>query len=184
LERFVQENRNDYRQAFEKEGYLLGLQVLSNDEVAQYRKAYERLDDMVRERSPKGRITNMHHTDAEIWRLATHPRVLDIVDSIIGPDIVLISTGFFAKKPNTGDQFVAWHQDTMYWGLRPPFALTVWIAIDDSDVANGCMRVIPRTHHVGLLVCGPCTDATGPACSATVTIRSSGPTLPNISSGP
>jgi len=136
---------------FEQEGYLLGLPVLTPKEVIRYRDAYERLDAQVRERNPKGRITNMHHTEPEIWALANHPRVLDIVESIVGPDIVLMSTGFFAKKPHTGDQFVAWHQDTMYWGLRPPFALTVWIAIDDSDVDNGCMRVIPRTHRVGLL---------------------------------
>src|SRR5205085_1530697 len=44
-------------------------------------------------------------------------------------------------------KFVAWHQDVTYWGLEPPLAVTAWYAVDDSDVENGCMRIIPGTHR-------------------------------------
>jgi non-heme Fe2+,alpha-ketoglutarate-dependent halogenase len=47
-------------------------------------------------------------------------------------------------------KFVAWHQDVTYWGLEPPLAVTAWYAVDDSDVENGCMRVIPGTHRTGV----------------------------------
>ena len=46
---------------------------------------------------------------------------------------------------------MAWHQDVTYWGLEPPRAITAWIAIDDADVENGCMSVIPGSHRLGVL---------------------------------
>lgn len=139
------------KDTFETDGYVCPVPVLTAKEVTRYRNAYDRLEADAVARGLKARITNRHHEDAEIWSFATHPRVLGYAREILGPDVVLISTGFFAKQPATNDKFVAWHQDTTYWGLQPPFAITIWIAIDDSDVANGCMRVIPRSHKVGLL---------------------------------
>ncbi len=139
------------KEQFEQDGYVLGLELLNNTQVARYRRAYERIEKEVSLRNPKGRITNMHLEDAEIWELATHPRVLEWVGSIVGADIVLVSSGFFVKPPESTGQFVAWHQDTTYWGLEPPFAITAWIALDDADVENGCMRVIPGSHKLGLL---------------------------------
>jgi ectoine hydroxylase-related dioxygenase (phytanoyl-CoA dioxygenase family) len=139
------------REQYQREGYLLGLPILSDSEVYHYRSVYERLDDEAARQTPRQRITNRHHDDPEMWNLATHPAVMAIVRELLGDDLVLLSSGFFAKKPGEPDAYVAWHQDTMYWGLQPPHALTVWIAIDDSDEENGCMRVIPRSHRLGLL---------------------------------
>ena len=140
--------------SFERDGFVIGVPILTEAEVRRYRAAYERLEADARARGQTARITNRHHDDAEIWSLATHSRVLEVAASILGSDIVLLSTGFFAKQPQDGEHFVDWHQDTTYWGLEPPFAVTIWIAIDDSDVANGCMRVVPGTHRVGLLAHG------------------------------
>ena len=60
---------------------------------------------------------------------------------------------FFCKYPSAsrGDKFVAWHQDLTYWGLEPPQAVTAWLAIDDVDIDNGCMRVVPGSHRQGIL---------------------------------
>lgn len=55
-----------------------------------------------------------------------------------------------AQCPTPSAYFVAWHQDVTYWGLEPPEALTAWYAVDDSDVENGCMRVLPGTHRAGI----------------------------------
>lgn len=139
------------KELFERDGYVTGLGLLSEAEVLRYRAAYERLESDAAARGSKARITNRHLEDSDIWALATHPRVLECAREILGPDVILLSSGFFAKQPDSHDKFVAWHQDTTYWGLNPPFAITVWIAIDDSDVENGCMRVIPGSHKVGLL---------------------------------
>jgi ectoine hydroxylase-related dioxygenase (phytanoyl-CoA dioxygenase family) len=139
------------KQQFERDGYLLGIPILSREEVIAVNEQYQRLKDSTQIRSAKGRITNQHLLDPAFYALATRKEVLDLVEVAVGPDILLISSGFFDKPPGSGNEFVAWHQDTMYWGLEPPLAVTVWIALDDSDVENGCMRVIPGTHHSGLL---------------------------------
>ena len=141
----------NFKERFDRDGYVWPVPILEPHEVLRYRAAYDRLEADAAARGQKARPTNLHHQSPEVWELATHPRVLGAIESIVGPDVVLISSGFFAKQPRSDDQFVAWHQDTTYWGLEPPFALTVWIAIDDSDIANGCMRVIPATHRRGLL---------------------------------
>jgi ectoine hydroxylase-related dioxygenase (phytanoyl-CoA dioxygenase family) len=141
----------DLKHQFELDGYLLGIPILSADEVAFFNLRYEQLKAAVKARSAKGRITNQHLQDPEFYALATRDDVLDAVELALGPDLVLISSGFFDKPPGSKDEFVAWHQDTTYWGLEPPVAATVWIAFDDSDIENGCMRVIPRTHRSGLL---------------------------------
>jgi non-heme Fe2+,alpha-ketoglutarate-dependent halogenase len=139
------------KQQFDRDGYLLGIPILTPQEVAYFNARYERLKESVKSRSSKGRITNQHFLDPEFYSLATRASVLDLVELALGPDIILISTGFFDKPPGSASEFVAWHQDTTYWGLEPPFAVTVWIALDDSDAENGCMRVIPGTHRGGLL---------------------------------
>ena len=91
-----------------------------------------------------------HFEDVELFKWLFDPAVLDIVESLIGPDIALWSSHFISKPPGVGKR-VPWHEDSAYWGqvLDPMEVVTVWLAIDPSTPANGCMRVIPRTHHHG-----------------------------------
>jgi len=79
--------------------------------------------------------------------LVRHPRILDAVEDVIGPNILCWGSSFFIKEPrNPG--FVSWHQDSTYWGLEPPTVITAWVALSDSTAANGAMRVIPRSHKL------------------------------------
>ena len=79
--------------------------------------------------------------------LIRHPRILDAVEDIIGPDILCWGTSFFIKeRRNPG--YVSWHQDSTYWGLEPPDIITAWVAFTDSNAANGAMRVIPASHKL------------------------------------
>ena len=80
--------------------------------------------------------------------LIRHPRILDAVEDIIGPDILCWGTSFFTKEArNPG--YVSWHQDSTYWGLEPPDIVTAWVAFTDSIAANGAMRVIPGVAQAG-----------------------------------
>lgn len=137
----------DTRQRFERDGYVAPLTILAADEVAHYRATYERLEADRKAKGITARPTQQHLAYKPFWDLATHPRVLQIMRDAIGEDLVLIATGFFSKAAGEPEKYVAWHQDTTYWGLDPHFAATLWIAIDDSDIANGCLRVIPASHH-------------------------------------
>jgi non-heme Fe2+,alpha-ketoglutarate-dependent halogenase len=85
-----------------------------------------------------------------VHRIVSDPRVLDAVESILGPNLLVWSSAWFPKMP--GDKkYISWHQDATYWGLRPPLATTAWIAISESTTENGCMRVVPATHKGPLL---------------------------------
>ena len=81
----------------------------------------------------------------EFLDLCLDSGILDLVESVIGPDIVLWSSGVFCKPPGVGRE-VPWHQDGRYWPLRPLATCSVWIAIDDSLPENGCMRYLPGSH--------------------------------------
>lgn len=81
---------------------------------------------------------------------ARSPEILDLVESVIGPDIVFWTAALFSKPGGDGRP-VPWHQDGIYWPLKPMSTVTVWVALDDADVENGCMRIIPGSHRQGFL---------------------------------
>jgi hypothetical protein len=91
-----------------------------------------------------------HFTDPKLFEWLLADEVLDLVEPLIGPDIALWSSHFICKPPGVGKR-VPWHEDSAYWGkvLDPMEVVTVWLAIDPSRAGNGCMRVIPGTHHDG-----------------------------------
>ncbi|MCP5366398.1 MAG: phytanoyl-CoA dioxygenase family protein [Hyphomicrobiales bacterium] len=74
------------------------------------------------------------------------PEILDMVEQLIGPDIILWGSMLFAKPPKDG-KAVPWHQDGQYWPIEPLATVTVRVAIDGSDPENGCMRYIPGSHR-------------------------------------
>ncbi len=79
--------------------------------------------------------------------LVRHPRILDAVEDVIGPNILCWGSSFFIKEA-CNPAFVSWHQDSTYWGLDPADVVTAWVALTDSTAANGAMRVIPATHKL------------------------------------
>jgi hypothetical protein len=77
--------------------------------------------------------------------LAMEPQILDMVAQLIGPDIILWGCHVFCKPAGDGHE-TPWHQDGHYWPMRPLANCTVWVALDESTVENGCLRVIPKSH--------------------------------------
>lgn len=79
-------------------------------------------------------------------RLARDPRVLDAVESLLGPDIVLWSCEYFIKDAGS-PKIVSWHQDLTYWGMDgSDHEVTAWIALSPATRASGCMRFVPGSH--------------------------------------
>ncbi len=92
-----------------------------------------------------------HFRDPRLLPFLLSDDVLDLVEPITGPDIILWSSHFICKDPYTG-RATPWHEDSAYWkGRISAFdrIVTVWLALDHSTRENGCMRVIPGTHHGG-----------------------------------
>lgn len=81
--------------------------------------------------------------------LARDPDILDLVEQVIGPDIILWGCHVFCKPAGDGLE-TPWHQDGHYWPIRPLANCTVWVAIDPSTRDNGCLRVIPGSHRPAL----------------------------------
>ncbi len=83
--------------------------------------------------------------DTWFLTVARRPDILDMVEQLIGGDIALWNSSFFAKPAKVGTR-TPWHQDGEYWPIQPLATCTVWIAIDASTTENGCLRVIPGSH--------------------------------------
>ena len=105
-------------------------------------------------RNPNTRPEAFHHNllikDPFIHHILENNKILDIVETIIGPNIALFGAHYIAKKPIDGMP-VGWHQDGSYWPLEPMNVLSVWLAGTLSTKNNGCMRLIPGTHNKRLL---------------------------------
>ena len=78
--------------------------------------------------------------------LARDPEIVDLVSGVLGDDVILWGAHVFCKPAGEGYE-TPWHQDGHYWPIRPLATCTVWLALEPSTQANGCLRVIPGSHH-------------------------------------
>jgi ectoine hydroxylase-related dioxygenase (phytanoyl-CoA dioxygenase family) len=90
-------------------------------------------------------VPDIIERDASWLEYATRPEILDAVAQLIGPDIIVWGSALFCKA-GRGGKATPWHQDGHYWPIRPLATVTVWIAIDDVNTENSCLRVIPGSH--------------------------------------
>jgi hypothetical protein len=81
-----------------------------------------------------------------VFRVAIDPELVDLVEQVLGPDIILWGSSLFAKPAGVGKR-VQWHQDSNWWPMKPMVTCTVWIAIDEASPGNGCLRYIPGSHQ-------------------------------------
>ena len=129
---------------YREDGYYAPVRALSAEEAAALRR---RLEDY--EQASSGLRGPLRHKTHLLFTwlndVIRHPGILDAVEDLIGPNILCWGTSFFTKEAHD-PSFVSWHQDSTYWGLEPPDIVTAWLAISESNVANGAMRVIPGSH--------------------------------------
>ncbi|OWJ67898.1 phytanoyl-CoA dioxygenase family protein [Inquilinus limosus] len=125
-------------------GYHAPIRVLSPDEASQMRRHLEAHESV--HGTLKGPMRHKSHL-LFTWLdgLIRHPAILDAVEDIIGPNILVWGSSFFIKEPRDPG-FVSWHQDSTYWGLDPADIVTAWVALSESTAENGAMRVIPDSH--------------------------------------
>ncbi len=133
---------------YRREGVLFPILVLSKEEMERFRGAYEKFCEHLGSRPNAAQSRNPHLFHRWAYDLATHPRVLDAVEQIIGPNILVHHASLFCKYPHDGT-FVSWHQDGYYLDLNEPRLVSAWIALSESNVANGCMRVVRNSHQGG-----------------------------------
>jgi chlorinating enzyme len=131
---------------FQRNGFYFPIRVISLEEAGYYRQCLETYE--ARTGAP---IQNKWRHKVHLlftWanELIRHPKILDAVEDVLGPDIICWGTNFFIKEAND-PAFVSWHQDSTYWGLEPPDIVTAWLALSDVSVASGAMKFIPGSHR-------------------------------------
>ena len=131
---------------YQERGILFPLPVMSGDEAARYLEAANVLEEALGGNCKPVELSQMHLYYQWAYELITHPAILDAVESILGEDLIVWSAGLFPKHPGQGT-IVGWHQDGTYWNLDSQQVVTAWLALSESNAANGCMRVIPGTQE-------------------------------------
>ena len=141
---------------YEDNGFLFPIRVLSDAETTRMRSEFDKYtrenQDKLSNMIPRERRAVYSATHFElpwVYELVSHPRVLDAVEGVIGPNILVWESMWFIKFPHD-KAFITWHQDGAYWGLHPPNVTTAWVALSDSNPENGCMQVLPGTHRAVL----------------------------------
>ena len=133
-------------EAYKRDGYVFPIDILSPAEVAAYRAKLESYEASSGS-SIQGNLRQKPHL-LFTWvnELIRHPKILDAVTDIHGPDLLCWSSSFFIKEPD-GTGFVSWHQDSTYWGLSSPDVITVWLALSPANEISGAMKFLPGTQH-------------------------------------
>ncbi len=135
---------------YQRDGIVFPIQALSTSEASRFRAAYEDLEARLGGRPSARQLAQTHLHFRWAYDLATHPAVLDAVEDVLGPDIMIWTVSIFPKQPHT-PAYISWHQDGTYWGLDTTQVTTAWIALTDSSVENGCMRVVAGSHRNPIL---------------------------------
>lgn len=139
---------------YSREGFLIPRYRLEEQRVAELRDALDRVIKANPGVRPEQLVSAHIKTPASegvtgddvFMDLACEEGLIEIVSQLIGPDVILWGCQVFCKPGGDGME-VPWHQDGHYWPIRPLATCTAWIAIDNSMVDNGCLRVIPRSHR-------------------------------------
>jgi ectoine hydroxylase-related dioxygenase (phytanoyl-CoA dioxygenase family) len=120
------------------------------DETARFRAAFDELAARLGGRPVAQALGHTQLYFRWAYELATHPVLLDAVEDVLGPDILVWTVSIFPKYPRDPG-FISWHQDGTYWGLDSTKVTTAWLALTDSTVETGCMRVVPGSHRRPIL---------------------------------
>lgn len=132
--------------AFRRDGFYAPVDAFSAGEARRWRAAFE---DFERAAPTRPRTRRKLHVGLPWAReIVEDPRILDAVEALIGPDILVFTSTMFIKEPGS-EEVAAWHQDATFFGLSPHEHVTAWVALSDAPVAAGCMRFLPGSHRRG-----------------------------------
>jgi Phytanoyl-CoA dioxygenase (PhyH) len=140
---------------YHEKGYLVPKYHLSEDDLALLRKQVEAVvsdNSHLRNRLiPAAHIpskaigTRGVNSSGELLKFATHPDFVDLIECIEGPDLINWTTTIFHKPAIEGNA-TPWHRDAYFWPIEPLATSSVWVAVTDCLIENGCFRVIPGSH--------------------------------------
>ena len=132
---------------YHDDGFVGPIDVLSQEQAYQHRQRLQTAESAFGEIHYRAKA---HTILTSAFELATLPDVLDKVEQMIGPNILLYNATYIIKEPHS-PSFVSWHQDLTYWGLSHDDQVTMWLALSPASLESGCMRFIPGSHKTGMV---------------------------------
>ncbi|MGI9611426.1 MAG: phytanoyl-CoA dioxygenase family protein [Acidimicrobiales bacterium] len=138
--------RSDQIEHYESQGWLSPLDVVTEAEAAEVRAKLEAFETEHGAFGTRPERSRAYLPFTWVDELMRTPSLVDIVEDLIGPDILCWNAIFWIKEPGAGS-YVGWHQDVTYWGLDNRELVTVWVALSTASEEAGCMRVLPGSHR-------------------------------------
>lgn len=135
---------------YHQQGYTTATTVLTAGEARGFRREIERYEAQVGHPLDFPEKSKSYLLFDWADQLVHHPKVLDAVEDLIGPDIMVYHSTMWIKEPRT-PAYVLWHQDSTYFFLDPAEHVTAWVALSDASLEAGCMRMLPGSHRLGQL---------------------------------
>ena len=132
---------------YQRDGFVAPVDVMSESEAHELRRRFEETERRYPERLHREQRNNAHYEFGFMDETVHDSRILDAVEDLIGPDILLWSTVLFIKEPRSSAH-VSFHQDATYMGIEPQVGVTAWLALTEATTANGCM-LMERASHRG-----------------------------------
>jgi len=135
---------------YRREGFLSPLRAIDARQAAHYFACLERSESAHGQYNRHYLASKAHLVFTWAAELVRNPVVLDAVEDLIGPDILLYNLTIWSKRAHD-ETYVNWHQDGLYFGLDPCEQITAWVALTPSTPEAGCVEVLPGSHLRGPL---------------------------------
>ncbi|MEM7536087.1 MAG: phytanoyl-CoA dioxygenase family protein [Chloroflexota bacterium] len=137
--------------AYNEDGYVKGIRIFDEAEADDNRRYFDALlAEVMAQGGDSYSISTAHLTYGRVYDLITHPKIVAHVKDILGDNVIGWGSHYFCKMPRDG-KTVSWHQDASFWPMSPSKTVTVWLAIDNADTENACMRFLAGSHNYGHL---------------------------------
>lgn len=149
------------KEAFDQHGFVIVRQLLDRADFVELQQNLDRyIQDVVpglgdgdafyQDRSRPETLKQLHRMDCDdFFRQATqHPRWTELATTLVGEPVAAKSPEWFNKPPDT-NHVTPPHQDNYYFCLAPPNVVTIWLALDEVDAENGCLRYVDGSHQRG-----------------------------------
>jgi hypothetical protein len=134
-------------ECYRQDGFLWPVRALSEAEALSCRRELEAVEAA---EGPQHYLVKPHILLRVAARLIRLPAIVDALEDLLGPDLVLFDSAFVIKEPGDGKR-VSWHQDLTYWGLEPAEVTSVWLALSPATADSGAMAMLPGSHRLGRL---------------------------------
>lgn len=136
---------SSYKKRYQTDGYVSPIRFLAKDQAERHRTILEQAEAQIGSLHYKTKVYTLLQSPFEI---VTLPSVLDVVQELMGPDILLYNATYIIKEPHTNSH-VSWHQDLTYWGFDQDDQVSMWLALSAATEQSGCMKMLPSSHVKG-----------------------------------